>query len=85
MAGPIAQQAARFCRPCLATVAWPADSHVTLFVVVSRCIAGAFFFCDAPQEDFIPGNLGFDPLNLAPLDDSAKFANMRLKELNNGR
>ena len=34
--------------------------------------------------DYINGNLGFDPLGLAPKDDEA-FAVMQTKELNNGR
>jgi Chlorophyll A-B binding protein len=36
------------------------------------------------KDDYFPGDLGFDPLNLSPKDDEA-FLAMRLRELNNGR
>ncbi|CBJ27806.1 Light harvesting complex protein [Ectocarpus siliculosus] len=36
------------------------------------------------KEDYIPGDLGFDPLNLKP-DDEAALDVMKTKELNNGR
>jgi light-harvesting complex I chlorophyll a/b binding protein 1 len=36
------------------------------------------------REDYTPGDLGFDPLNLKPAD-SESFRDMRTKELNNGR
>ena len=36
------------------------------------------------KDDYIPGDLGFDPLNLMPTDPTA-FRNMRTKELQNGR
>ena len=39
------------------------------------------------QDDYIPGDLGFDPLNLVPNKsyDDPKFLEKRNKELNNGR
>ncbi|CAN0114130.1 unnamed protein product, partial [Ectocarpus fasciculatus] len=36
------------------------------------------------KEDYIPGDLGFDPLNLKP-DDEEALDVMKTKELNNGR
>jgi len=36
------------------------------------------------RENYLPGDLGFDPLNLKPKDD-AGFLAMQNKELNNGR
>jgi Chlorophyll A-B binding protein len=36
------------------------------------------------KEDYFPGDLGFDPLGLYPEDPAAR-ANIRNKELNNGR
>ena len=36
------------------------------------------------RTDYIPGNLGFDPLNLMP-QDADGFFEMQTKELNNGR
>eukprot|EP00550_Attheya_septentrionalis_P011574 CAMPEP_0198303480 /NCGR_PEP_ID=MMETSP1449-20131203/56902_1 /TAXON_ID=420275 /ORGANISM="Attheya septentrionalis, Strain CCMP2084" /LENGTH=236 /DNA_ID=CAMNT_0044005973 /DNA_START=155 /DNA_END=865 /DNA_ORIENTATION=+ len=36
------------------------------------------------QEGYFPGDIGFDPLGLKP-DDSAAFAEMSTKELQNGR
>jgi hypothetical protein len=36
------------------------------------------------KEDYINGDLGFDPLSLTP-DDQDEFDNLRTKELNNGR
>ncbi|CAB1104948.1 LHCP [Ectocarpus sp. CCAP 1310/34] len=36
------------------------------------------------KEDYMPGDLGFDPLNLKP-DDEAALDVMKTKELNNGR
>ena len=35
------------------------------------------------REDYIPGDLGLDPLNI--VDQEYKFKDMRSKELNNGR
>lgn len=39
------------------------------------------------QDDYIPGDLGFDPLNLVPNKsyEDPKFLEKRNKELNNGR
>jgi len=37
------------------------------------------------KEDYIPGDLGFDPLSLGPVEDTEKFNELRTKELNNGR
>ncbi|CAM9342081.1 unnamed protein product [Sphacelaria rigidula] len=36
------------------------------------------------KEDYMPGDLGFDPLGLMPKDDEG-LATMQTKELNNGR
>merc|ERR1719201_734435 len=36
------------------------------------------------REDYLPGDLGFDPLNLKPKDEAGLLA-MQNKELNNGR
>mmetsp|Transcript_1207 Transcript_1207/g.1378 ORF Transcript_1207/g.1378 Transcript_1207/m.1378 type:complete len:242 (+) Transcript_1207:220-945(+) len=36
------------------------------------------------NDDYYPGDIGFDPLNLKPTD-AAEFAEMQSKELNNGR
>jgi Chlorophyll A-B binding protein len=36
------------------------------------------------KTDYIPGDLGFDPLGLKPSDPTA-FAEMQTKELQNGR
>jgi hypothetical protein len=36
------------------------------------------------NEDYIPGDLGFDPLNIRPIDPNL-FKTMRTKELQNGR
>ena len=36
------------------------------------------------RKEYIPGNLGFDPLGLMP-EDPAEFALMQTKELQNGR
>jgi hypothetical protein len=36
------------------------------------------------RDDYLPGNLGFDPLNLKP-EDPAEFFEMQTKELQNGR
>ncbi|CAM9234936.1 unnamed protein product [Sphacelaria rigidula] len=36
------------------------------------------------KEDYMPGDLGFDPLGLKPTDDEG-LATMQTKELNNGR
>lgn len=36
------------------------------------------------KDDYEPGNLGFDPLNLKP-SDPAEYKDMQTKELNNGR
>ncbi|CBJ27787.1 Light harvesting complex protein [Ectocarpus siliculosus] len=36
------------------------------------------------KEDYVPGDLGFDPLNLKPEDEAALDV-MKTKELNNGR
>lgn len=36
------------------------------------------------KADYVPGTLGFDPLNLKPKDE-AGFVIMQTKELNNGR
>ncbi|KAL7524541.1 hypothetical protein ACHAWF_000990 [Thalassiosira exigua] len=36
------------------------------------------------REEYVPGNLGFDPLGLKPADE-AEFATMQTKELQNGR
>lgn len=38
----------------------------------------------ALREDYEPGNLGFDPLNLLPSEPAARYE-MQTKELNNGR
>jgi Chlorophyll A-B binding protein len=37
------------------------------------------------QEDYAPGELGFDPLGLCPPDGSQEKYDMQTKELNNGR
>lgn len=43
------------------------------------------------KDDYIPGDLGFDPLNLKPYSNepypklSEEFKDMRTKELQNGR
>jgi light-harvesting complex I chlorophyll a/b binding protein 1 len=38
------------------------------------------------EKEYLPGDLGFDPLNLAPADkDSEDWKNLRRKEINNGR
>lgn len=37
------------------------------------------------KDDYIPGDLGFDPLRLCPEVDSEDFIDARSKELNNGR
>jgi hypothetical protein len=39
---------------------------------------------DQIQDDYIPGDLGFDPLGLAPEDEDALY-DMKTKELNHGR
>ena len=36
------------------------------------------------NEDYYPGDVGFDPLGLKP-SDPAEFAEMQTKELQNGR
>lgn len=36
------------------------------------------------RDDYIPGNLGFDPLGFTP-SDPVEFQNMQTKELQNGR
>ena len=36
------------------------------------------------KEGYVPGDIGFDPLNLKPKDD-AKFFELQTKELQNGR
>lgn len=36
------------------------------------------------KEDYMPGDLGFDPLGLMPKDEES-LATMQTKELNNGR
>ena len=36
------------------------------------------------RENYYPGDIGFDPLNLSP-KDPVKFAEMQTKEINNGR
>jgi len=36
------------------------------------------------REDFVAGNLGYDPLNLCPFTDDG-FLKRRTQELNNGR
>lgn len=36
------------------------------------------------REGYLPGDIGFDPLNLKP-EDPAEFETMQLKELQNGR
>ena len=36
------------------------------------------------NEDYYPGDVGFDPLGLKPTDP-AEFAEMQTKELQNGR
>jgi hypothetical protein len=36
------------------------------------------------REEYVPGNLGFDPLNLKP-EDPAEFFELQTKELQNGR
>lgn len=36
------------------------------------------------KADYMPGNLGFDPLGLKPQDEES-LATMQTKELNNGR
>ncbi|KAL7519013.1 hypothetical protein ACHAWF_000210, partial [Thalassiosira exigua] len=36
------------------------------------------------REEYIPGNLGFDPLGLKPADET-EFVTMQTKELQNGR
>jgi Chlorophyll A-B binding protein len=37
------------------------------------------------QDDYAPGELGFDPLGLCPPDGSQEKYDMQTKELNNGR
>jgi len=37
------------------------------------------------KDDYELGNLGFDPLNLAPKDDPVAWKDLQTKELNNGR
>jgi hypothetical protein len=37
------------------------------------------------KDDYLAGDLDFDPLNLAPKKDTEKFLKMRTMELNNGR
>jgi light-harvesting complex I chlorophyll a/b binding protein 1 len=37
------------------------------------------------KDDYEMGNLGFDPLGLAPKDDPAAWKDIQTKELNNGR
>lgn len=39
---------------------------------------------DQIKDDYVPGELGFDPLNLYPTDKKEKYI-MKTKELNNGR
>jgi len=36
------------------------------------------------RDEYFPGDVGFDPLNLAPTD-SAEFMELHTKELQNGR
>ena len=36
------------------------------------------------RADYIPGDIGFDPLNLKP-EDPEEFVTMQTKELQNGR
>jgi Chlorophyll A-B binding protein len=38
-----------------------------------------------PQDDYKPGELGFDPLGLCPPEGSQEKYDMQTKELNNGR
>ena len=40
---------------------------------------------DAKQDDFVPGDYGFDPLKLTSGMSSAEQFNMAEKEVNNGR
>ena len=37
------------------------------------------------RDDYMPGDLGFDPLSLGSRDDPAAFLDLQNKELNNGR
>ena len=37
------------------------------------------------RDDYLPGDLKFDPLGLKPEDDEEEFALMQTKELQNGR
>lgn len=46
------------------------------------CQIGLTFF--PPQEEYIPGNIGFDPFNLKP-EDPDELLIMQNKELNHGR
>jgi len=68
--------------------------------LVSSCLLMAIFFSEfyrartgwvepdvamrTLREDYLPGDLGFDPLNLKPKDEAGLLA-MQNKELNNGR
>jgi len=68
--------------------------------LVSSCLLLAIFFSEfyrartgwvepdvamrTLREDYLPGDLGFDPLNLKPKDEAGLLA-MQNKELNNGR
>ena len=40
---------------------------------------------DQIKDDYVPGDLGFDPLGLAPTDDEDALYELKTKELNNGR
>jgi len=37
------------------------------------------------EDDYVPGDLGFDPLGLAPMDDPEALKQLKTKEINNGR
>jgi len=78
----------------LAQVPAPFWAFLTLGIGVSE-LGRAKFGWVAPKdlplgrtsllnEDYTPGDLGFDPLNLKP-SDPVEFAKMQTKELNNGR
>ena len=61
------------------------DSMIQIFAAISYLEASSFgALANMNEFDRAPGDFGFDPLKLKPKDE-AKFREMQLKELKNGR